>query len=51
MTCLLEGKLLSSKCLVSSAREKMCGDFLLLLQGVTGIVYIPVRHGLCVDKY
>ena len=29
----------------------MCGDFLLLLQGVTGIVYIPVRHGLCVDKY
>ena len=34
------------------AREKMCGDFLLLLQGDTGIVYIPVpRHGLCVDKY
>ena len=51
MTCLLEGELQSSECLVSSVREKMCGDFLLLLQDVTGIAYIPVRHGLCVDKY
>ena len=29
----------------------MCGDFVLLYQDDTGIVYIPVRHGLCVDKY
>ena len=29
----------------------MCGDFVLLYWGDTGIVYIPVRHGLCIDKY